>query len=243
MSGVPGALAAGFRSLLSPRMLTLAMWPILTAVGGWLVLSWLLWDVWLGLFEGLIAASPMRGVLTDPAWGWVPESLGFVFMVVFLIPAIWLTALAIAAVFQMPAMLNHVAQRHYPALERKHGGTFAGSVWNALAAIGVVAVLWLVTLPLWLFGPLGLVVPILIAAYVNQRLFRYDALAEHASAEEFKAVLARAKPRVYVLSALAGLVQFVPIVNLLGPIFIGLVFIHFFLRELAALRAQPGAPR
>ncbi len=241
MSGILRALAAGFRSLLTPRMLTLAVWPLLAAIGGWLALSWLLWDFWLGLFEGLIAASPMRGVLTDPDWSWVPDSLGAVFMVVFLIPAIWLTALAIAAVFQMPSMLNHVAARHYPALERKRGGTFAGSVWNALAAIGVVAVLWLATLPLWLLGPLGLAVPILIAAYVNQRLFRYDALGEHASAEEFKAVLARAKPRVYVLSALAGLIQFVPLVNLLGPIYIGLVFIHFFLRELAALRAERAA--
>lgn len=241
MTGVAGALAAGFRSLFAPRMLALALWPVLAAIVGWLALSWLLWDGWLALFEGLIAASPMRGVLTDPAWGWVPESLGFVFLVVFLIPAIWLTALTIAAVFQMPAMLTHVAERHFPGLERRRGGTFVGSVWNAAAAIGVVAVLWLVTLPLWLLGPLGLAVPILIGAYVNQRLFRYDALAEHASREEFRAVLARAKPRVYVLSALAGLVQFVPFLNLLGPIYIGLVLIHFFLRELAALRAQSGA--
>jgi uncharacterized protein involved in cysteine biosynthesis len=243
MKGLPAALAAGLRSLFSARMLSLAIWPLVASLVLWGVLSWLLWDQWLALFEGLIAASPVRGVLTDPAWGWVPESLGFVLMVVFLIPAIWLTGLVIAAVFQMPVMLRHVAQRNFPELERKEGGTVAGSVWNAAVAIVVAAVLWLVTLPLWLLGPLGVAVPILISAYLNQRLFRYDALAEHASREEFRAVVARAKPRVYALGALAGLVAFVPILNLFGPIYIGLVFIHFFLRELRELRAASAAPR
>jgi hypothetical protein len=242
MGGIPTALAAGLRSLLTRRMLVLALWPLLAALVAWLLLAWLLWDPWLGLFEALIAASPARSVLTDPAWGWVPESLGLVFLVVFLVPAIWLTALTIAALFQMPAMIAFVAARDYPELARRRGGTVAGSVWNAMVAIVVVAVLWFVTLPLWLLGPLALAIPLLLAAYFNQRLFRYDALAEHAGADEYKAVLRRAKPRVYLLGALAGLVQFVPVLNLLGPIYIGLVFIHFFLRELRALRALRAAP-
>jgi hypothetical protein len=85
-------------------------------------------------------------------------------------------------------MLNFVVARDYPELEMKHGGTFMGSVWNGLIAVGVFLIIWIITLPLWLI-PFGvLVVPTLLSAYLNQRLFMYDALMDHASREEFEQI-------------------------------------------------------
>ncbi|MGH8755199.1 MAG: EI24 domain-containing protein, partial [Burkholderiales bacterium] len=94
-----------------------------------------------------------------------------------------------------------------------------------------------VTLPLWLFGLPAVVLPVLLSAYLSQRLFRYDALSEHASADEFERVLERSGIRLYVLGAILAFILFVPLLNLFSPVYIGLAYIHFCLGELQQLRS------
>jgi uncharacterized protein involved in cysteine biosynthesis len=131
-----------------------------------------------------------------------------------------------------------VATSYFPQLERKRGGTTFGSVANTVLAIAAYCVAWVLTLPLWLMAPLALVLPVLLAAYLNQRLFRYDALAEHASREEYPRVVAHARSNLYILGAIGGLLQFVPLLNLLTPVYIGLAFVHLCLAELEQVRAS-----
>ncbi|MFH0935054.1 MAG: EI24 domain-containing protein, partial [Pseudomonadota bacterium] len=83
-----------------------------------------------------------------------------------------------------------------------------------------------------------LLLPLALMAYLNQRLFRYDALAEHASREEIAQVVERAAPRLYLLGLLTGLLQFVPLLNLIAPVYVALAFIHLCLGELRILRQQ-----
>jgi len=130
-----------------------------------------------------------------------------------------------------------VGERHYPRLEQRRGGTVAGSVWNAVAAITVFAALWLVTLPLWLTGIGALLLPPLISAHFNQRMFRYDALAEHASAAEHEAIVRGAGGRLYLLGLALALLYAIPIFNLVVPVLSGLAFTHVCLGELQRLRA------
>ena len=128
----------------------------------------------------------------------------------------------------------------FPGLQQRKGGTIAGSALNAITAIVVFAVLWVVTLPLWFMGIGALVLAPVLSAYLNQRLFRYDALAEHASAEEYRVILARAKSRMFLLGLLLALCYYIPLLNLAVPILSALAFTHFCLGELASLR-QHGA--
>ena len=58
----------------------------------------------------------------------------------------------------------------------------AVAMWVTLSR--VFCTLWVVTLPLWLTGIAALILPVLRSAYLGQRLFRYDALAERARREE-----------------------------------------------------------
>jgi len=53
------------------------------------------------------------------------------------------------------------------------------------------ALLFAVSLPLWLIPLLWPVLPIALFGYFNQRVFRYDALAEHATAAEIAEVVRR----------------------------------------------------
>jgi hypothetical protein len=69
-------------------------------------------------------------------------------------------------------------------------------------------------------------------------MFRYDALAEHAGAEEYHALVRRAGGRLYVLGLALAALYAVPFVNLLVPMLSGLAFTHLCLAELARIRAR-----
>jgi hypothetical protein len=112
-------------------------------------------------------------------------------------------------------------------------------VWNSVAALLILAVLALLTLPLWLLPLLWPILPILLFAYLNQRVFRYDALAEHASAAEMDAVISRNRGSLFILGILLSLVSHIPILGFFAPVYAGLVFIHYCLDRLVRLRTGP----
>jgi hypothetical protein len=156
------------------------------------------------------------------------------------LPIVLITSMLVAEVVAMPVVVPWLAARRFPGLEARKGGTMAGSAFNAAGAIVVFLILWVVTLPLWFTGIGALVLPPLLAGFLNQRLFRYDALAEHASADEYRAVLARAGGRLYLLGVLLAFVYYIPIVNLAAPVLSALAFTHFCLAELARFRQTRG---
>jgi uncharacterized protein involved in cysteine biosynthesis len=82
------------------------------------------------------------------------------------------------------------------------------------------------------------VLPPLLSAYLSQRLLRYDALAEHASPEEYRAVISAARARLFFLGLALALLLYVPVVNLIAPVLSALAFTHFCLDELARLRQK-----
>jgi uncharacterized protein involved in cysteine biosynthesis len=100
----------------------------------------------------------------------------------------------------------------------------------------VFALLWIVSLPLWLTGIGAVMAPVLTSAYLNQRLFRYDALAEHASPEEFAQLVRNSRGDLFLLGVLVSLLLYVPVVNLLVPVLGGLAFTQFCLGRLQAIR-------
>ena len=138
----------------------------------------------------------------------------------------------------MPVLVRHVAQSNFPGLQLRHGGTLTGSMWNVVTAVGMFLLLWVATLPLWLLGPLAAPLPVMLSAYLNQRLFRYDALSEHATAQEMKQIFALANKRLFLLGLITGLLYFIPPFNVLAPVYAALAFIHLCLAELATLRAS-----
>ena len=238
--GVPGALVAAARSMVHPIIAAVMVVPMLAASVFWVVATWLTWDAWSPLVHVWIMEW------TPASWeaAWLGTAAAFVVAAVTVVPLILMTSALIATLFAMPVLLRHVAGRSFPGLDRRRGGTVWGSAWNAFAALAVFAVLWILTLPLWLIGPLAFVVPLLLAAHLNQRLFRYDALSEHASTAEMEQVISSARGRLFLLGLFTGLIYFVPLVNLVAPVYAAVAFIHLCLAELAGLRAaQAGGTR
>ncbi len=238
MNDVMRALGSAFRSVLHPKILALAVWPMLAALALWLGLAWFYWDHWSQWLSSLSAGPGVSDWLLQRGLPDLVHYSVLVLLWLLLAPMILITALLIAALIEMPLIVNFIAARHYPALDKRRGGTIVGSIFNALVAVLVFATLWIATLPLWLTGVLAPVVPVVLSAYLTQRLFRYDALSDHASAEEYRAILEASWGRMYVLGFLLALLYYVPLFNLLVPILSGLAFTHFGLVELARLRQE-----
>lgn len=234
MNDISIALFAAARRLFHPKILMIVLWPMLFALVFWGALSWLFWADWLATLNDW--AQPAVSFLQQYALAWIAGTFTAILLVLVITPLALMTALLIAATIAMPMMVDYVAKRDFPDLQRRHGGTALGNIWNALIAVGVFIALWLLTLPFWLIAGLGAVFSLLLTAYLNQRLFRYDALAEHASRTEFDLILQQSGNSFYGLGLLVALLYFVPVVNLFAPIYAGLAYIYFSLARLQQLR-------
>ena len=240
MSRAFASIAFAFVNLLHPRMLWLMIWPVLVALFLWGLAAFLYWTrtaLWLAGHFRQWTESGVFFVRFDGG-----EALIFaahVILVLLFVPAVYLTALMILSTFGMTEMVEHVASRRFPQLARRRGGGIAGSIWNGIVALAGMLLLAAVTLPLWVIPPFWPLIPVVIFAWVNQRVLRYDALAEHASADEMQALFAAQRKPLYLLGALFALIAYVPLVGFIAPVLFGLAFIHLLLGALQAMRQAP----
>lgn len=233
MQDVITALTRAARNLFEPRILAIVFLPMLGSILLWTVLAWIFWEAWTGDIVGALGSTTVAGWLQGWGAAWVIDSAAALLVVTAILPAVFVTALIITEVIAMPAIVKFVAGRYHANLKREAGGTIVGSALNAVAGISVFAVLWIVTLPLWLTGIGAVLAPVLTSAYLNQRMFRYDALAEHASATEFARITRDSRGDLFLLGIVLSLLLYVPLVNLLMPVLSGLAFTHFCLGRLA----------
>jgi len=240
MSRILASIAFAFFNLLHPRMLWLMIWPVLVALAIWGTVVFVFWTQ-----AALWVAGQLRQWIETAtlfiSWDASAAALfgAKVIIVLMLVPLIQLSALLILGVFGLPAMVEHVASRRFPQLARRRGGSFAGSVWNSVVALLGMVMLGLVTLPLWLMPPLWPVIPVAILGWVNQKVLCYDALAEHGSADEMRAIFAANRGLLYLLGLVLALVAYVPLIGFFAPVLFGLAFIHFLLAQLQVARDAP----
>jgi CysZ protein len=227
-------------SLFSPRMLWLMVWPVLVSLILWGAAALAFWT------NATAAIAAQLSRLVQPLATYVPFDLSAIATVsanlmlfVLIVPVIYLTALILLGIFGMDAMVDHVASRHYPNLVRKRGGGTAGSVWNAIVALCGLVLLFVVTLPLLIVWPLWAVAQAAVMGWVNQKLLRYDALAEHASAEEMRTIFATRRASLFQLGLVLSLVVYVPVIGIFAPMLFALAFIHFCLATLQEMRGAP----
>jgi CysZ protein len=228
------ALASAFPAMFSGRIVAVVFAPLFAAAAVWAGVGWFAWKPlahWLGTTLG-------GG---DSGWSFFAASAA---AAVILMLAAVLTALIAVAVLAMPVIVVTVAERDFRDLARRRGGTFAGSLVNAVVAIIVFLPLWFLALLLLFLPPLYVAVSLCLNAWLNQRLFRYDALALHAAGDEMRVVIRGARGRLVLLGLVLAPLSLVPVVNLLAPIYAGVAFTYLCLDELARLRARgvpPGA--
>ena len=231
------SLAYGAANLFHPRMLWLMAWPMLAALLVWGTVALALWTrtaLWIADLITRYTASAAAYVNLDATN--IALIAANIVLILLFIPLVYLTALFILGIFGMQKIVDYVAARSYPQLERRRGGGTLGSAMNAVAAFLGMLGLFVVSIPLWIIPPLWPVIPILILAWVNQRLMRYDALAEHADPEEMRGLFEERRGALYGTGLLMGVGAFVPLAQLTVPVAFGLAYTHYLLGALQKRR-------
>ena len=247
-----------------PRVIALSFLPLFLMIALTLGLGYWYWDLALDwVRSGLETSSVISTVgpwLKSLGFGSLKMVLAPLIVIFAVTPLIVLLSLLAVATLMTPALTELVAERRFSQLERKRGG---GLVSGALRALGltVLALLGLLaSSPLWLVPPLILVLPPLIWGWLAYRVMAYDAMAEHASAQERSEIFRRHRGWLLLMGVLCGFMGAAPSLiwasgALLAAAFVLLVplavwlytlvfafsslwFAHYCLAALQALRAQ-----
>jgi len=252
---------------LRPRVIALSFLPLILMVvlsGG---LVYFFWEqsvqavqVWLG--ELALLESLMRWLESVGA-GNLRSVVAPLVLLMLTLPAIIILSLLAVASLMTPSLVSLVAERRFPRLERRHGGTFWRGLLFALGTSLLAALALVVSMPLWLIPPLVVVLPPLVWGWLTYRVMAYDTLAEHASREERAELLRRHRLWMLGIGILTGYLGAAPgliwavgamaivFAPLLVPLaiwiytfvfaFSSLWFAHFCLAALTALRAEAAA--
>ena len=240
MKDVWVALGRALRSLQRLGMLWHMLWPGLLAFFVWTVVAFLFWSPVIAGLMDVLSGWPVIGSWIQASGVAAAAVTIFVNVAVLLalVPLMYVSAALLVSAVAVPMMLERVAQREYLGLEQRQGGSSFGSLVNALwAGLLFVAVL-VVSLPFWLIPGFGLIVSLLLTAWLNQRAFGYDALVLHADRDELKRLRHELRQPMYALGGGCALLAYVPLVNLLAPAVTALAFVHFMLISLERDRSR-----
>ncbi|HXV12440.1 MAG TPA: EI24 domain-containing protein [Burkholderiales bacterium] len=238
MERVTTAFFAALRDLREGRILALVLVPPLGAFVLWSVLAWLYWSSWITWVDTTLAATAVGQWIQSHDPGWIVASAATLVLIALVVPSMLITVVVITELVAMPVVVGLVGERHFASLEMKRGGTLLGSVWNSVRGILAFSLLWLVTLPLWLTGIGAVLLPLILSAWFTQRMFRYDALADHASAAEYERIRQGSSGRLFLMGLLLALLLYVPLVNLVVPVLSALAYTHLCLGELSRIRQR-----
>ncbi|TFW15574.1 EI24 domain-containing protein [Duganella callida] len=264
MVAVIRAWSRAFLSQWHGKMLLMSIAPFLLALGVWAVALYFflqpLIDYVQAQFMAYDAFSYSTGLLRSLGLGALTTVVVPLIAMLALLPLMILTALIFIGVVAMPMIGRHVGRRHYPQLAQRHGGSVLGSAGVALGGMAIFIGLWVLTLPLYAFPPLAVVVQALLWGWLTTRVMVYDALADYADSDERRQIQREHRWRLLAIGVISGAAGALPGAIWLGGvmavvmfpflaalsiwlyviifIFTGLWFAYYCMDALAQLRAQ-----
>jgi len=209
---------------IAPFLLSVALWALLLSFGLQPLLDWL---------HGHFVGYEIYRVTGD----WL-EKLGLdalrtvlvpFFALLLLLPLMIVTALVFIGVVAMPFVVSHVGGRHFPQLEKKQGGSLLGGALKALGAGLVFLGCWLCILPLYVFPPLAGFATVLLWGWLTSRVMSYDALSDHASAEELETLQRERRWPLLAMGVVSGLAGSLPALAWVGGAVAAIAFFPILL--------------
>ncbi len=129
--------------------------------------------------------------------GFVAFMLTAVLFVV--LTVVW--AMLLISVFGMSHINRLVAERYFPNLISKGGLSTRRTLWHMFKWTLWFGFFWIVSVPAYLFAGAGALIQAGVIARYNQKVFTLDALANHATHEEFEQIAAQHNWNLFVLGA------------------------------------------
>ena len=208
MQGLADSFWRAAAYCLHPRVIALSLLPLMASGGLMLGLMYFFWaDA-----NAAVRATLEGWRLVDSLLQWLDtfglqafrSVLTIIILLAALLPVVVLLSLLLVALCMTPAIVRLVGERRFPLLEKKRGGTLMQSLVASLGATLIALVLIVLSIPLWLIPPLFMVLPPLIWGWLTYRVFGFDVLAEHASAEERRALLKAHRVPMLVMGIICG---------------------------------------
>ena len=252
---------------LHPRVMLLSLLPLAVMLVLGLGLGYLYWDRAQDAVQQVlnhsVLVSTLLAALEHMGLGRFGDALAPLALVLIVTPLLVIGSLLLVALLLTPAVLRLVAARRFAQLERAgHASLLASLGWSLGHTLLALAAM-LVSLPLWFVPPLVLLLPPLIWGWLTYRVMSYDALSEHATPEERRALLRQHRWPLLLIGIACGYLGAAPGVvwasfalfavafAVLIPVgiwiytlvfaFSSLWFTHYALAALAAQRAQAQA--
>ena len=253
---------------LHPRVIALSILPLVVMAVLSLGIGYFFWETAITAIRGNLDSYQM----VSSAVRWL-EGLGLgdlrlvlapTVLLFLAIPVIVIVSLLFVAILMTPAMVALVAERRFPHLARKKGGSMAASIAWSLGSTLLAAIALVLSIPLWLVPPLILILPPLIWGWLTYRVMAYDALVEHASSDERRQIFKEHRMALLGIGVFSGFLgtapsllwasgaMFVAMAPILVPAaiwiytlvfaFSSLWFAHYALAALEQLRERNCAP-
>ena len=244
------SLIRSFASFGRPGLWPYLIVPPLAGVLVWLLAAFL----WLGaLTDWMVSETPLswlHSMLGDWHLGWIATALAFIGAWVVLLSGSYLVAIAIAGVWALPGIVRALAAADYPDLKISGSDNVLRSLWVTAKAVLLYLVGWTVTLPVWLVPGMAVVHSFFWLAYLNRATFAYDAVATHASADEWTRLRGEHGGRLWILGLLSAMLAHVPLVGFFAPALAATAYAHYGLQALrdgrggigGGLGRSPGQP-
>ena len=194
--------------LVLPRVIGLSLLPLLVAAALSFALGWFFWEPAVAAVQRTLEDWS----LTQSVLGWLDTTIGPQFrkvigplvVVALAVPVIVVVSLLLVAWSMTSAVVDLVHDRRFTGLERRHGAAaWRGVIWSLACTVAALLALF-VTIPLWLIPPLVLIIPPLIWGWLTMQVMSFDVLADHASAEERRAVLTEHRWPLLVIGIVCG---------------------------------------
>jgi hypothetical protein len=183
--------AAGY--CLHPRVMLWSMLPVLIGGGLLAALGWFFWEPVVAAMREAMERFELTATLLDWLAAQGADRLRVVLapllVVMLAVPLVVVGTLLLVSVAMMPTVVALVALRRFPQLERKRGASALQCLGWGLACTVAAVLALIVSIPLWFVPPLVVLLPPLIWGWLSARVLAFDALAEHASAEERRLLL------------------------------------------------------
>jgi hypothetical protein len=231
MRAVVNAYGRALASQFSGRILLLSIVPFLLSVALWGALLYVglqpLIDYVQTMFADHGGYKASGGLLAMLGLGMLKTMVVPLVAMLLLLPLMILTSLLFMGVVAMPAIGRHVGARQFATLEMKQGGSLLGSVGLSLGSVLLFIVLWLFTLPLYVFPPLALAAQVVLWGWLTARVMSYDALAAHASPAERIAVMRAHRWPLLAIGMVSGAAGALPGIVWIGGALISVVLFPF----------------
>ncbi len=241
-------LSRTLRSIFYPQILILFILPFLISIAVVCLGLWLTWDFWFALFhQGLTGLQPYWIQLLNHSPSFLQNSFAVLSIVSSWVLILILLALAFPVVILLNLVLvstlantylvQFVAQKFYPELQKKGHSRFLKSLINTFSASLIYLFLCLITLPFWMIPQVGGLIYLILMAWLNQKICTFEALTEFSSDDELTDQKKLTSSNGFRLGFLMALLNYIPFGFFISPIITMIAFTHLSLTSLQNSRS------